>query len=162
MDQGKYDVSRALLDKAIELVGEETRRGGEFKLWLSQAYQACGPAYEEQAIKTLKSLKSHPDKDVKGVADKLRFILEAPQIALTKDDFVEFPDTSELKDSYGKGDKLIRPRDKYAEGYKSKPWRYEMVDNGPPPALNPAQDLAAFAVATLAIAGMSFVLLAPH
>lgn len=59
------DASVALLEKAVSLAGAETRRGGEFKLWASQALQGVGR--NKQAIEVLKSLKTHSDLDVRKV-----------------------------------------------------------------------------------------------
>lgn len=65
MKEGDYDASYTLLEKAVSLTGEDSRRGGEFKLWAVQALQGVGR--DEQAVKLLKSLKTHRDSDVRKV-----------------------------------------------------------------------------------------------
>lgn len=59
------DKSVALLEKAVTLAGEDSRRGGEFKLWAAQALQGVGR--NKQAVEVLKSLKGHRDLDVRKV-----------------------------------------------------------------------------------------------
>lgn len=65
MRGGDYDASFTLLEKAVSLAGEDSRRGGEFKLWAVQALQGVGR--DKQALKLLESLKAHRDLDVRKV-----------------------------------------------------------------------------------------------
>lgn len=65
MNKGEYDSSYARLAKAVSLVGEDSRRGGEFKLWAAQALQAVGK--HQQAVELLKGMKYHRDRDVRKV-----------------------------------------------------------------------------------------------
>lgn len=65
MKKGKYDTSYALLEKAVSLTGESSRRGGEFKLWAAQALQGVGR--NKQAVELLKDMKNHSDLDVRKV-----------------------------------------------------------------------------------------------
>lgn len=65
MRGGDYDASFTLLEKAVSLAGEDSRRGGEFKLWAVQALQGVGR--NQQAVKLLESLKAHRDLDVRKV-----------------------------------------------------------------------------------------------
>lgn len=65
MRGGDYDASFTLLEKAVSLAGEDSRRGGEFKLWAVQALQGVGR--NKQSVKLLESLKAHRDLDVRKV-----------------------------------------------------------------------------------------------
>lgn len=65
MKRGSYDTSYVLLEKAVALAGEDSRRGGEFKLWAVQALQGVGR--NEQSVKLLKSMENHSDPDVRKV-----------------------------------------------------------------------------------------------
>lgn len=65
MKECRYDTSYAILDKAVALAGEDSRRGGEFKLWAVQALQGVGR--DEQAVELLKSMENHSDPDVRKV-----------------------------------------------------------------------------------------------
>lgn len=67
------DKSVALLEKAVFLAGEDSRRGGEFKLWAAQALQGVGR--NKQAVEVLKSLKGHRDLDVRKVCVRARWSL---------------------------------------------------------------------------------------
>lgn len=60
-----YDTSYEMLEKAVTLAGEDSRRGGEFKLWAVQALQSVGR--DEQAAELLRSMKNHSDRDVRMV-----------------------------------------------------------------------------------------------
>lgn len=65
MKNGDCDGSFALLEKGVSLAGEDSRRGGEFKLWAVQALQGVGR--DKKAVELLKSLKAHRDLDVRKV-----------------------------------------------------------------------------------------------
>ncbi|CAN0247810.1 unnamed protein product, partial [Phaeothamnion confervicola] len=60
LDRGEYDVGAKLLDRAVGYVGEDSRRGGEFKLWLVTALQ--GVRQDDHAVEVLKRLKFHGEK----------------------------------------------------------------------------------------------------
>jgi hypothetical protein len=38
---GDYDTTKELLNRAVKFVGADTRRGGEYKLWLAQVSQCA-------------------------------------------------------------------------------------------------------------------------
>lgn len=67
MRRRECDNAVALLEKAVALAGEDSRRGGEFKLWAAQALQEAGR--NKQAVGVLKSLKGHRDLDVRKVCE---------------------------------------------------------------------------------------------
>lgn len=69
MRAGKYDTSYSMLEKAVDLAGVDSRRGGEFKLWAVQALQGIGR--NAQAVHLLKSMKNHSDRDVRKVGAAL-------------------------------------------------------------------------------------------
>jgi len=98
MNVGKYDNSVALIKKALEYSGEDTVRGGGFQLWLAQAVYAIGRRTEARDI--LRKVKKHKDSNIRRVAVELLYIYEAPEIALTEDDFVRFPDMSDINEKY--------------------------------------------------------------
>lgn len=72
MKKGKYDTSYGLLEKAVSLTGENSRRGGEFKLWAAQALQGVGR--NKQAVEILKGMKNHSDRDVQKVRFYVRYL----------------------------------------------------------------------------------------
>lgn len=73
MRRRECDNAVALLEKAVTLAGEDSRRGGEFKLWAAQALQEAGR--NKQAVEVLKSLKGHRDLDVRKVCVRLVSLL---------------------------------------------------------------------------------------
>lgn len=65
----------------------DTRRGGEYSLWLAQAMHAAGD--EGAAVSLLRALeKSHFDRAVSVVAAEILFIFTAPKLELGKDSFI--------------------------------------------------------------------------
>lgn len=155
MRRRECDNAVALLEKAVALAGEDSRRGGEFKLWAAQALQEVGR--NKQAVGVLKSLKGHRDLDVRKVGvhmcarcflcivryvwagnakcgilfqitqvcrctighesnfnfyervalfcasqvgAELLYIAQAPKLALSDKDFVDFPDVSRITEPY--------------------------------------------------------------
>ncbi|CBJ48304.1 conserved unknown protein [Ectocarpus siliculosus] len=147
------DASVALLDKAVDLAGADSRRGGEFKLWAAQALQ--GVNRNNQAVEVLKSLKSHRDFDVRKVSAELLYIAQAPQLALNGEDFVDFPDTSGITDDYDKKD-LGKP--------KIAPWKKsekeeDMFYVGEDTGVRPGNDPVMFLAAIVGILGLSYMFL---
>mmetsp|Transcript_22067 Transcript_22067/g.34699 ORF Transcript_22067/g.34699 Transcript_22067/m.34699 type:complete len:312 (+) Transcript_22067:1-936(+) len=98
MNRGRYAESVALIEQAVRYAGRESTRGGGFRLWLAQAVYAQG--CREGAREGLKALGTHPDSNIRRVAAELLYIYEAPEIKLTKDDFVEFPDMSTITEKF--------------------------------------------------------------
>eukprot|EP00752_Nemacystus_decipiens_P016317 g14592.t1 len=147
------DNAVVLLEKAVALAGEDSRRGGEFKLWAAQALQEAGR--NKQAVGVLKSLKGHRDLDVRKVGAELLYIAQAPKLALNDKDFVEFPDVSRITEPYDKKE-MGKP--------KVAPWKRPekendmfYVEEGAGQA--PGNDPVMFLAAILGILGLSYVFL---
>ncbi|CAM9614024.1 unnamed protein product [Discosporangium mesarthrocarpum] len=120
MGKGKYDTASEMLSRAVKYAGEDSRRGGEFKLWAVQALQGVGK--DAEAIHLLKSMKHHSDKDVRKVSTELLFIAQAPKMELKKEDRVEFPDVSHINEAFDKNmwKELSKPRADYDPNYKEQ------------------------------------------
>lgn len=79
----------ALYERAVNLVSADTRRGGEYSLWLAQAMHAAGD--EGEAVSLLRALeKSHRDRAVSVVAAEILYIFTAPKLELGKDSFIGY------------------------------------------------------------------------
>ena len=85
--RAEFATAAALYERAVELASADTRKGGEYTLWLAQAMHAAGE--EAPAISMLKALeKSHRDRAVCVVAAEILFILTAPKLELGRDSFI--------------------------------------------------------------------------
>eukprot|EP00903_Cladosiphon_okamuranus_P005593 g5565.t1 len=153
MRRRECDNAVALLEEAVALAGEDSRRGGEFKLWAAQALQEAGR--NEQAVGVLKSLKGHRDLDVRKVGAELLYIAQAPKLALNDKDFVEFPDVSSITEPYDKkemGKPKVTP---WKKPEKENDFFYVEEGAGQAPGNDPVMLLAAIAC----ILGLSYVFL---
>ncbi|CAM9194238.1 unnamed protein product [Choristocarpus tenellus] len=124
MGKGNYETALEMLTRAVSYAGEDSRRGGEFKLWAAQALQAAGR--NAQAVDLLKSMKYHRDRDVRLVSNELLYIAQAPQLKLNEKDYVEFPDVSHIDEAFDKDmwKELSKPKASYAKDYKAKKEEY--------------------------------------
>eukprot|EP00953_Heterococcus_sp_UTEX-ZZ885_P021026 11747-Heterococcus_DN1.PRE.1 len=111
---GDYDTTKELLNRAVKFVGADTRRGGEYKLWLAQALQGAGD--NDGCVAVLKSMKDHSDRDVKVVANELLYIASAPKLKLGQDDFVAWrKSATAVSESFNRKDykRLNKPKAPY-------------------------------------------------
>ncbi|CAM9376174.1 unnamed protein product [Scytosiphon promiscuus] len=153
MKRRDCDASVTLLETAVELAGADSRRGGEFKLWAAQALQGVGR--NKQAVEVLKSLKGHRDLDVRKVGAELLYIAQAPRLALNGEDFVEFPDVSQITEVYDKKE-IRKPKVvPWKNPEKEKDMFAVGADTGQAPGNDPIMLLAAIA----SILGLSYVFL---
>ena len=51
----------------------------------------------QRAYELLRALKTHPDRDVRRVAPEILYIYQAPKLKLSDDDYVKFPDMSDME-----------------------------------------------------------------
>ncbi|KAG5192472.1 hypothetical protein JKP88DRAFT_204238 [Tribonema minus] len=161
MGKGEYDTAQELLRRAVAFVGEDSRRGGEFKLWLAQALQ--GVLDNDGAVTLLRSMRTHPDRDVRTVAKELLYIATAPKLDLEAADLVTFGAglTAGIDDAFdaSRYRELKRgPKVPYKDGQllEKKP-AYVVREYQPPPEANPAF----LAVAVAVILGVSALVLHP-
>mmetsp|Transcript_38298 Transcript_38298/g.88342 ORF Transcript_38298/g.88342 Transcript_38298/m.88342 type:complete len:212 (+) Transcript_38298:94-729(+) len=95
MKRGDFASAAALYERAVDLVSADTRRGGEYSLWLAQAMHAAGD--EGEAVSLLRALeKSHRDRAVSVVAAEILYIFTAPKLELGKDSFIGIPDMTQI------------------------------------------------------------------
>lgn len=88
-NKGRYRVAAGLYDEAVQLVGVESRLGGQYRLWHAQALDALGE--KQQAAKFLETLRTHSDLDVRKVSAELLFIITAPKLELEPGTFLDIP-----------------------------------------------------------------------
>lgn len=104
-NRGRYQDATKDLAAAALLAGINSRQGGQYQLWLAQAWDACGN--KEKAVKTLQGLKGHPDSDVRKVADELEYILTAPELDLSEENFVKIDTAKEFETRRRRGGRAI-------------------------------------------------------
>ncbi len=119
-ERGQYRLSIEKLEEACQLISLHTRLGGEARLWLVNAYQAGGQ--EEQAIALCQELCTHPHGETKRQAQRLLYIIKAPQLKRPKEWMTEIPDLNGTQASKPQYQRASTPR-------KIKPKReIELVD----------------------------------
>jgi hypothetical protein len=91
---GRYGEAVAAFGAAEEAAGgAKTRRGGQVALWRAQAVYAVGGAGPRaEAGRILTELETHVDADVGKAAAELRYILAAPELPMSADEYVRIPD----------------------------------------------------------------------
>ena len=99
-ENGNYQKSIALLERARALAVVETTLGGEILIWLANAYDAVGKT--EEAVAICRSLKKHPVNSVRKSARYMLGILTAPQLSklegvVSEVPILQSPDTYQSK-----------------------------------------------------------------
>ncbi|MFZ4727716.1 MAG: hypothetical protein ACOYMQ_03540 [Pseudanabaena sp.] len=99
-ENGNYQQSIALLERARALAVVETTLGGEILIWLANAYDAVGKT--EEAVAICRSLKKHPVNSVRKSARYMLGILTAPQLSklegvVSEVPILQSPDTYQSK-----------------------------------------------------------------
>ncbi len=90
LERGQYRLSIENLEAATELVALNSRRGGEAQIWLVTAYQAANKL--DQAIALAQELITHPDTQTREQAQRILYIIKAPQLTRPKEWMSEIPD----------------------------------------------------------------------
>ncbi len=106
LERGQYRLSIENLEAAKELVALNSRRGGEVQIWLVTAYQAANKL--DQAIALAQELITHPDTQTREQAQRILYIIKAPQLTRPKEWMSEIPDlgsTDQTMSSYVTGKK---------------------------------------------------------
>lgn len=88
------------------------RRGGQYAVYLAEALGAAGQRGEATAL--LKRCEAHPDKDVRKISAQVLYIMEAPELKIGREQFVEIPS---LQDLDSKRTMVAREKDPPPEKY---------------------------------------------
>eukprot|EP00899_Mesostigma_viride_P021188 jgi/Mesvir1/29070/Mv18377-RA.1 len=120
-DKGEYAKSASALEEGMAMVAGSSMVGGQIMIWLAMAYEAQGRNAE--CIELLKEVnKKHPDDELRKQAGDLKFIYEAPKLALSKDDFVAMPLVQDLD---RRGKKSWKGVKKYVAPPGEKPFDFD-------------------------------------
>lgn len=90
LERGQYRLSIENLEAAQDLIAPSSRRGGEAKIWLVTAYQAANKI--DEAIALCQELINHPYAQTREQAQRILYIIKAPQLARPKEWMSEIPD----------------------------------------------------------------------
>ena len=106
-----YRESTQALEQALVREGALSPLGGEIQMWLALGYNAVGN--EAKCIEVYKFLEdSHPVPSIRKQAASLRYIMEAPKIALRPEEKVSIPVMEDVDRNLGRSgkDRPTRPR----------------------------------------------------
>ena len=105
MTRGEYSMAVTAFTRATAAVpgGLTGRKGGQYAIYLAQALQAADR--KQQAVGLLKRCEAHPDKDIRKIADSVLYVMQAPELKLSQENFVSIP-----KLEIGEADKWQRRR----------------------------------------------------
>lgn len=96
-ESGEYRQSVQLLESVCLSLPQNTKKGGEVRLWLVMAYQALNQ-YDE-SIELCSSLLSHPFMDTRTQAKQLKYILEAPRLQRPEEWMTKIPDLTQVQET---------------------------------------------------------------
>ena len=92
-ERGEYRQSIQYLSAAKALTTNSSRLGGEAQIWLVTAYQAAGK--DKEAIALAQELATHPHPEIRQQAQRLLYIIQAPQLKRPKEWMSEIPDLAD-------------------------------------------------------------------
>lgn len=89
MKAGEYKAAVTSFTRAVASVpgGLTSREGGQYSVWLAQALQANGRSKE--AIGLLQRCEAHPDGDVRKISESVLYVLQAPELKLGRENFMQ-------------------------------------------------------------------------
>jgi len=96
MRRGAYREAKTALTQATARApgGLAGRTGGQYAMYLAEALQAMGQTVD--AVELLKRCEAHPDMDVRKAGSQLLYIVQAPELKLSRNNFVSIPDLKGL------------------------------------------------------------------
>lgn len=103
MKAGQYKTAVTAFTRAVASVpgGLTSREGGQYSVWLAQALQANGRSKE--AVGLLQRCESHPDGDVRKISESVLYVMQAPELKLSKENFVQIDfDSTGPPEDWGK------------------------------------------------------------
>jgi outer membrane protein assembly factor BamD (BamD/ComL family) len=90
LERNQYSLSIKYLEAAKELVSGSSRQGGEAQIWLVTAYQAANRI--DDAIALCEKLITHPNLQTREQAQRILYIMKAPQLERPPEWMSEIPD----------------------------------------------------------------------
>ena len=96
MRRGEYKSAVTQFTRATAAApgGLSARKGGQYAIYLAEALQAAGK--KKEAVGLLKRCETHPDPDVRKIADNVLYVMQAPELVLNADNFVSIGPLEEV------------------------------------------------------------------
>ena len=111
LEKSQYRLSIEYLEAAINLVSGNSRQGGEAQIWLVTAYQAANKI--DLAIALCENLLTHPNLRTREQAQRILYIIKAPQLERPPEWMSEIPDlgnTDNTKSQYVTAKKPLKQK----------------------------------------------------
>ncbi len=96
-ERGEYRIAVQHLEAASALMNQNSRLGGEARIWLVTAYEAAGQ--QAEAIALCQQLSRHPDPETSKQGKRLLYILQAPQLKRPAEWMTQIPDLGAIAES---------------------------------------------------------------
>ena len=156
MRKGEYKLAVTAFTQATAAApgGLTARRGGQYAIYLAEALQAAGR--KKEAVGLLRRCESHPDADVRKIADNVLYIMQAPELKIDSDFFVTIPSIEE-SDDWGTRRRAVEDKDPPPEKYSIEWYLLEAEKNRnrkEVEAADPTPALAAVGALMLATAAL--------
>lgn len=151
---GQYRLAIAALESAAAEATPQTRLSGEIQMLLVSSYEGAGDRISAQTL--CRVLTKHSDREIRGQAKGLLYVLEAPILKTKPEWVVEIPDLSETEDgknNYRWGSGSVKRKEPEPE-----PWIPDPVD--PTQVALPDNRFAWLALGGIALAALSLLWLA--
>ena len=110
LERGNYRLSIENLKVAREYIPLNSRKGGEAGVWLVSAYQASNKM--EEAIALCQELIVHPDFQTREQAQRILYIIKAPQLERPPEWMSKIPDLANTDDGASRYVRAKKPAPK--------------------------------------------------
>lgn len=130
MVRGEYKLAVTKFTRATAACpgGLQSRLGGQYAIYLSQALQAAGQ--KKQAVGLLKRCELHPDSDVRKIADGVLYVMQAPELKLGDENFVQIPKIDLETDNWSRRSYVQEQKDPPPEKYSIEWYQLEAAKRG--------------------------------
>ena len=153
MQRGEYKEAVKSFTRATAAApgGLTGRKGGQYAIYLAQALQADNR--RKEAVGLLERCESHPDSDVRKIADAVLYIMRAPELKLGGENFVTIPKLEENDNWSYRPKQPGQQKDPPPEKYSLEWYVLEAQKKGSRPRREQAEETSPAALASLAVLG---------
>lgn len=151
MRAGSYAAAVTAFQEAVqEAGGEASMKGGQMCVWLAQGLYAAGEP--QAAISLLARLeKGHSGGNVRKAASEIKYILEAPELKLDENSFVQIPESIQRAERPGRATPLYAKMEKKPDKYSLEWYMLQKEPKQRKQKVDPAGGVAAVALVGLAL-----------
>lgn len=136
MQRGSYKAAVTAFTRAVAAVpgGLTGRKGGQYAIYLAQALQASERKVEAMGL--LRRCGGHTDRDVRKIADSALYVMQAPQLKLDSENFVQIPKLN-IADDWEKKRAVRQEKEPPPEKYSLEWYVLEAEKRGDRPVADP-------------------------